>query len=111
MSPIWSLSEEPGGSGAGRSYRGPDERQQEHKEKMEAEKVEVGGGTWRRYGQDVNRAHFLYFRSRSRVRVSARHVSARGQTHPEASGTKVVVLSHRYRGGASVSERLKGPKK
>lgn len=107
---VWSSSEEPGGAGAGRSYRGPDERQQEHKEKMEAGKVE-GGGTCRWRGQDLNRARFLYFRSRSWVRVSARYVSARGQTRPEASDTKVVVLSRRYRGGVSVPERLKGPKK
>lgn len=39
ISRVWSPSEEPGGAGAGRSYRGPDERQQEHKEKMEAEKM------------------------------------------------------------------------
>lgn len=69
--------------------------------------MEGGGGVTRRWGgQDVNPARFLYFRSRSWARVRAR-----GRTHPEASDTKVVVSSHRYGGGASVPERLKGPKK
>lgn len=41
---IWSPSEEPGG--AERSCGGTDERQEEHKEKMEAEKVETGTSRW-----------------------------------------------------------------